>query len=79
MRTHLFSIYIYIYVGTYTKRFITDARVGDVTARLLLSPTHALLYCTTNIVHCSTSVNFTARSSFALPYDISLLYHACQH
>ncbi len=54
------------------------ARVGEVTARLLLSPTHALLYCTTHILHCSTSVNFA--SSFALLYVIiSLLYHACQH
>ena len=60
-------------------------RVGEETDRLrlspplassrLLSPTHALLYCTTNIVHCSTSVKFTAPSPFALPYVNSLLYH----
>ncbi len=59
------------------------ARLGEETARRLLSPTLAYS-CPTLLHHRHSALQHvchlhrTAPSSFALPYVISLVYHACQ-
>jgi hypothetical protein len=66
--------------------FLWSARVGEETARRLLSPT--LAYSCPTLLHhkhtalqhiCHLHRNAPSCESFALPYVIPLVYHACQH